>query len=884
MAEDLKRNESTENVANKPIPGQVNKTLEDKTRLLTYIFAIISFLISFYVYASTAQITTSFWDCGEFIATSYILGVPHPPGAPFINIVYRLASILPIPGEIAWRVNLASGFGNALGIGVLFLIIAKALRTWFIKVRDWADISIIISGAFVGSLLAAFGSTYWFNGVEAEVYGPAMFCLNLVIYLALLWKDHHLNPKSDRYLVLIAFVLYLSMGIHLTVLIILPVLFIFFIMNDREKRFSPIFWGTWIILFSVAIGFKIFLILMISGLVISITGLIFSSLSQNASNYKRQWLIAFVTLLVAVTAYTVNSYTIIRSKADPFIDENNPETWADLENYMDRKQYGQESMWEKMFTRRAKWKNQFGTHRRMGFWGFYWKQYTNDPKDTFYGIIPFILALFGMYYMFAKNKKMGLYLFLITLVGTVGLIIYINFADGTVPPDHLEVRDRDYFFTPGYMYLSAFTGIGLAAILSLFNYFRREGNLPAFLTSIIAVVFMAIPAIPLQQNWFKHDRSRNWIPRDYAYNILQSCDENAILFTNGDNDTFPLWFLQAVEGVRTDVIVANLSLLNTPWYILQLKNNLGVDIQMSDNKIKNLRAFRDPDNPENIIRVQDIMVQHIIKNSSEIKMAADSSLYFDPPVYFAVTVAPDNKLYFDKYLKMNGLAYKMTTEAGERQVDIPLMQKNLYSTYLYRGLTDSTIYKDENSDKLMQNYITAFMTLSMSLENEGDTLGSVEAMDTALTVLPFNWHLYAFAGDIYSKAGMVDRIEKLYDEAVRKEPENNKLISMFSHFHRRMGNEERAREILEKAYEKYPDNRDFMMDLVRLYYIQEERAKMESVLTDWKMRYPDDEELNKMMRPTSENTVIQPTTADGKPKVMSVPKNQPATQAETQPK
>jgi hypothetical protein len=131
----------------------------------------------------TAQVTTSFWDCGEFIATSYILGVPHPPGAPLINLIYRLWGILPIPGvTVAYKINLASGFFNALGIGVLFLIIAKVIEKWFVRIEDWGDLSVVISGGLIGSLLAAFSSTYWFNGIEAEVYGPAMFCMNLCIY------------------------------------------------------------------------------------------------------------------------------------------------------------------------------------------------------------------------------------------------------------------------------------------------------------------------------------------------------------------------------------------------------------------------------------------------------------------------------------------------------------------------------------------------------------------------------------------------------------------------------------------------------------------------------------------------------------------------------
>ncbi len=845
------------------------KTLEAQrfNRLLYRIGGFLAFLISFIIYARTAQVTTSFWDCGEFISTSYILGVPHPPGAPLMNLIYRLAGILPIPGEVAFRVNLASGFFNSIGVGLLFVIIAKVITRWFIKVKDLSDISIVFSGAFVGSLLTAFSNTYWFNSVEAEVYGPAMFLTNLVVLLAMIWSEHHDNPRSDRYMVLIALVFYLAISVHLTVLIMLPPLFLFFIIVDKQKRWDPLFWFTWLVLFSFAIGFQAFVWFFGIGIVVTLIGSLVTR--------KKNWILALATIAVSLTAFSVNSYTLIRARAHPEINENDPSTLEDFQDYINRKQYGSKSMWEKMFTRRAKWSNQFGNHPRMGFWGFYRTQYTKEPGGFLYTLVPFLFALFGVAFAIIKNPRWGILLLMTVLVGTVGLILYINFADGTVPPDHLEVRDRDYFFTPGYMYMSALTGIGLAALLFLFNELRRKAKMPAFFTVILGVLFLTIPYKPLKENYYTHDRSRNWIPRDYAYNILMSVEENGILFTNGDNDTFPLWFLQTVEGVRRDVRVANLSLLNTPWYIDQLKNQMNVPITMSDDQIQRLHAYRDGNTGE-IVRVQDVMIDHIIRNT-DLVMQPDSSLEIEPPIYFAVTVAPDNKGGYDDYLEMNGLAYKLTTTKGDRKVDVPLMKENLYQTYKYRGLSDTTIYKDENAAKLTQNYITAFMTLSMELSDRGDTSGAIEAMEFAIENLPYKWELHAFAGDVYSRYGMVDKIEELYEMAQVKEPSNQRYIAMFAHFFRRLDQEDRALKILEESYAKNLDDRDFMMDLVRMYYMMDKRDEMDSVLRDWQTRHPDDKEFQRMIRQPATSTnqvrVQNPTDAAGNPKIMTVPSN-----------
>jgi drug/metabolite transporter (DMT)-like permease len=225
----------------------------------------------------------------------------------------------------------------------------------------------------------------------------------------------------------------LSIGVHLTTLIIIPALFIFYIIIDKEKRFSPLFWLTWFALFSVAISFNFFVYTMSITLVITLVGALITR--------KKNWVIAFLTLLVTTMAFTVNGYAMVRSRTNPAIDENNPETWAKFEDYIDRKQYGSESMWEKMFKRRAKAENQFGTHPRMGFWGFYWVQYTEDPKHTIYGFLPFIIAIWGMIVAMRKRFSWGSLLFMTAVVSTLGLIIYINFSDGTVS-DHLEVRDR----------------------------------------------------------------------------------------------------------------------------------------------------------------------------------------------------------------------------------------------------------------------------------------------------------------------------------------------------------------------------------------------------------------------------------------------------------
>ncbi len=946
------------------------------------ISAFIVFAIVLAVYMLTAQPTVPFWDCGEFIACSYTLGVPHPPGAPLFVLWGRLFSLLPLGVSIAHKINWMSSLFNALAIGVLFLILARIINRWFGQVKNTTELFIALIGAASGAFLAAFGTTYWNNGLEAEVYGFAMLATTLIVYLALLWSERRKDPKVDRYVMLIAYLLYLGIGAHLTVMIMLPPVFLYFIIADKTKRKSPIFWLTWMLLFLVATEFNLFVENMLAGLVIFALAAMLSSKPTNRSilmtilgiwglaqvvllfkgttipglllkdygfsgsdpstlsaltqlviiaiafvsvwkrNVPREWKVGFFTILLAIIAFSLNSYTIIRSKADPYVDENDPETLKAFRGYMDRSQYGQ-SMWVMLFHRKGSWASQFGTHERMGFWGFFRKQWANPEKIpyafTLNGWLFFILGILGLGYAYYRNPKWGALLFFSTLIATIGLLVYLNFSDGT-RGIHLEVRDRDYFYTPGFMFFGALMGLGFAALMTFIYrgarevkaflkrtgpllfytiafgalvilflvrqdhfYFLGAAALSIFLGMrcqkiklekgetkkanpsksklwifVVAILSLLLPAISVATYWWQNDRSRNYIPYDYAYNILQSCDKNAILFTNGDNDTFPLWFLQAVEGIRTDVRIANLSLLNTNWYIKQLKNQMGVPIKLTDEQIDRLRPYPNP-RGDGWIRVQDIMVRHIIENTP-VKVVVDSSgdtiRYLDPPVYFAVTVDPKNKAEFDKYLQMEGLVYRVTTEPLGRRVEPNKMRHLLFDVYRFRGLNDTTIYKDENSLKLTQNYITSFLMLAYEYQKRGDTAAALETVERMLKVLPYNWRSNAYAANIYGWAGKWDKVDSLFEEGckwfeegkVPPDPTNHYFIEVYRNtcfMHRKM---DLLGKVVERGTKLFPDFRG-IYEAAWWYYLNVEKDidKLVKSIEEWLAHHPEDRQVQALL-------------------------------------
>ncbi|MCD6418023.1 DUF2723 domain-containing protein [bacterium] len=956
---------------------------------LRNITAFIVFLITFMIYFLTAQASVPFWDCGEFIACSYTLGVPHPPGAPLFIIWGRLVSLLPLGVEVARKLNWMSSFFNALAIGIIFLMLSRIINRWFGQVKNWVQAIIVISGSAAGAFFAGLGDTYWNNGVEAEVYGFAMFITALVAYLAILWSERHKDPRADRYILLIAYLMYLGIGAHMTTMIMLPPLFLFFLVADKSKRYNPVFWLTWFVIFLVATEFNMFVENMMTAIVVfflaavltnniagkrtfqvivgiwaliqlflifyhplkapgsgmgtTIPGLMFKQYGLSGSspnmmnafiqfvilassliivstkNYIRQWRLGFFTILLCVIAFSLNTYTLIRSRANPYVDENDPQTIKEFRDYMDRKQYGQESMWTLMFKRKGTWKNQFGTHIRMGFWGFFRRQWINPEKIplkyTLNGWIFFIFGLLGAAYAIYRHPKWGYLIFLVTLVSTLGLLIYLNFSDGSSYM-HLEVRDRDYFYTPGFMFFGALIGLGISALLSFIyrgwkeflTFLSKIGYIVFFTVSasslilmaltksdvpyflgvavatfilgmlctfikprpaehtvsssglknavivLLSVIFLISPAVGVTTNWFKNDRSRNYIPFDYAFNILDSCDKNSVIFTNGDNDTFPLWFLQTVPRIRTDVRIVNLSLLNTNWYIKQIKHNMGVPVKMTDEQIDRLHPYRDAETGK-IIRVQDIMVRHIIENTP-LKMkidttTGDTTYYLDPPVFFAVTVAPENKVGYDPYLEMEGLVYRVTTTKGDHKVNVDKMRYNLFERYQYRGLKDPTIYKDENSRKLLQNYTTGFITLAYEYRRMQDTTNALATINKMKEVLPFEWRANSFAAEFYSWAGRWDLVDEEYQEALKnlseqKHPDKGqaKLFQMYFQIYYRNKKYDKAEKALKDGLKIYPDDRELFRAYMSFLYDRRYDDKLKSALADWVARHPDDEQMN----------------------------------------
>jgi hypothetical protein len=638
-------------------------------KLVYRITAAVVFVISFVQFVLTAQPSVSFWDCGEFTAAAYSLQVPHPPGAPFFSIVGRFFSMLPFLGNnVGFRVNMVSVLASALSVMFLYLIAVKLINNF----RDKKPEGLLESlatylAAAIGALSFSFSDTFWFNGVESEVYASSTFLFASITWLIMVWNEKADEIGNEKYLIMIAYLVGISMGVHLmSVLAVVPVIMavvfrkyvhdeeilkktgLIFLAHsafvlviaialwsaqkdttppspDEFHAFDSKFVWTMVgisVLFMAIFWKKIFnrnsfytavifggigLMVCYPGVVKKIPALPLSFGGDNINmdviiiaivvallvgvvywavkNNKPTINLAALSLLFVIIGFTSYAMVIIRANQQPPMNENEPNDFPELVSYLNRDQYGDFPEFKRRFATEPHqqvvynnyssdldflWKYQMDHmfHRYL-FWNYIgregWEQDMGVDWKQLFGI-PFLIGLLGIYYHFKKDWKMAA-VFMIMFIFQGYLTAFYQNQQEPQP------RERDYFYVGAFFVFSIWIGLGIKGLVDMLQEKVKSQSLArAMAYGVIVLGIIFIPFNMARANWFTHDRSRNWVPWDYSYNMLQSCAPNAILFTNGDNDTFPLWYLQDVEGIRRDVRIANLSLINTPWYIKQLKN------------------------------------------------------------------------------------------------------------------------------------------------------------------------------------------------------------------------------------------------------------------------------------------------------------------------
>jgi len=298
----------------------------------------------------------------------------------------------------------------------------------------------------------------------------------------------------------------------------------------------------------------------------------------------------------------------------------------------------------------------------------------------------------------------------------------------------------------------------------------EPGTMRRAATAAAAVLLAAQPFVVMRNLWFSSDDSRNTVARDYAWNILAPLAPNSFVFTNGDNDTFPLWYIQQAEGFRKDVKVVNLSLLNTDWYIFQLRDEEPkVPVDLPDDIIRVLGGGAFRDSSGRIIYTNEFMVRHIIEQSRR-----DGGWVKQP--YFAVTV-PEH-YGFDPYFSLEGLVYRVNPDTLQGAIDVPATERNLYHRFKYGGLFnpdgswDRTVFKDENATTLTRNYASAHVQLAFHYRRQGRLDRAIVEMERVQRMFPDYTDVLIWLGGFYMEKGDTAGAATLFHVLVQRQPDN----------------------------------------------------------------------------------------------------------------
>lgn len=897
----------------------------------------VIFLVAAVVYLLTLEPTASFWDCPEFITTAYRVEVGHPPGAPLFMMMGHLFTLFAgSPQKVAYAANVMSALASAFTILFLFWTITHLAKRLIVKNDEELSITqmiAVLGAGAVGALAYTFSDTFWFSAVEAEVYGTSSLFTAFVFWAILKWENEADQKYALRWLLLICYIIGLSIGIHLLNLLAIPAIVLVYYFKKYETTPKGI-------VISLLISFVILAVIMfvlIPGIVIVAqwfellfvngfglpfhSGALFYVVALAAAitwgiryTIRKKQVLANTLLLgltVIIIGYSSYGLIIIRSQANPPMDQNNPDNVFSLLSYLNREQYGsrplfhgqyynapvvdykkggpnyvqkgskyvisdyrQTPVYDSQFTtffprmyssspehikEYEKWANIKGnriqvTNRegqaetlvkpaffenlrfffsyqvnwmywRYFMWNFSGRQNdmqgsgdiingnwitgfnfldsirlddqshlppslaNNWGKNKYY-MLPLILGLLGLFFQYNSGergkKDFWVVLTLFFMTG-IAIVMYLN-------QEPLQPRERDYAYAGSFYAFAIWIGLGVLTVWELIRKFS-----PAKISAIAAtaVSLLAVPVLMASQNWDDHDRSGRYTCRDFGRNYLETCAPNAIIFTNGDNDTFPLWYAQEVEGVRPDVRVCNLSYLQTDWYVDQMKRKaynsdplpIGFnrdqyvqgtrDIAYVLDQIKrpvNLKEAMDfvrSDDPNTKltqydnaayfpskqlfypINAQQVKANNVIAPKDESKMVSqidinlkgsymtkDEIMILDMianngwkrPIYWAITVGRDKYLGLQDYFQAEGFAYRFVPL---KNTSGDIQSGGVRTDVMYDNLMNKFTWGNMTDPKvyLDENNIRMLMNVRNSFVRLADGLVLEGKKDSAVKVL-----------------------------------------------------------------------------------------------------------------------------------------------------
>ena len=545
-----------------------------------YLMAACVSLGALILYVLTLAPTTQFWDTSEYIAAAYTLGIPHPPGNPLFVLMAHVWGLIPFVSSYAERINLFAAVTSAVSAGCWFLVGERWLRSFVSAL--WPRRLTALAGAIV----SATAFTVWNQSVVNEkVYTLSLLSIALILWLIVRWDDQPAGEAHDHHLLLIIYLLALTATNHMMGVLVGPVVLIFLYPPLKKQRPASdaertLEWSQFLVVTSVwalliSLGLERWEFVAVAGVLFA-GALVYAVTAGNVS-------FALAALAVAVVGLSVYTFLPIRAGFYPAINEGEPTNWEALWAVLTRQQYGKPSIFDNPTQAPgagntghtlALYKDQLVNYFQYFRWqfGHDWSERVQSVLAGLFGL----LGVAGAIRHWRADKRTALAMTFLVFTFTFALVFYLNFKYGySLHPEAAvnqhEVRQRDYFFICSFAIWGIWVGMGLAAGIEVVADWFRERQPDQTRRWLYGTPLLALALIPLVGNRLTASRKGETLARDFAYDLLQSTEPYGVLVTAGDNDTFPLWYAQEVEGIRRDVTIVNLSLANTDWYVRQLQ-------------------------------------------------------------------------------------------------------------------------------------------------------------------------------------------------------------------------------------------------------------------------------------------------------------------------
>jgi hypothetical protein len=753
----------------------------------SYLAAAIVSLAVFVLYVLTLAPTTAMWDTSEYITAAYTLGLPHPPGNPLFVLIGRVFAILPIAPTVALRINLLAAVCSAASAGMWFLITERVLVSWF--AQRWQR----VVGGSLAALIGATAFTVWNQSVVNEkVYTVSLLGIALVSWLMVRWCDAPDGRKADRILVLVAYLCGLGYANHMAGMLAAPAVGLA-VMVIRPRYVVPAV----AVILVLGAAYALAGVSPIAALLVAVVGLAAGWMvgrgqpeTQSMGYFHNRYRVLVACAAALVFGITPFAIQPIRAAHFPALNEGEPTacrqglaasctfskgTYDAFMYNFNRGQYGKPQLTERQAPLSA----------QIGMWWLYFKwQWLRDAHyeqvgwQSLLAALFLVLGLLGGFVHWQRDRRSFWYFGSLMFSMTLFLIYYLNFKYGASQAPDLtgvqrEVRDRDYFYLWSFSAWGVWAALGLVAVWeSIASLLGRESvtiareavERPTRRSLAIASPVLALALIPLFTNWSTASRAGQTDTADFARDLLNSVEPYGVLITVGDNDTFPLWYAQEVEGVRRDVVVANTSLLNTDWYTRQIIRRpvfeydaaagpavyrgrawpkpKGAVIRMTTEQADSVPPYIQIDRAMNFeggpiratIDPQRLSIPNVLQRADifVLKMIAES--FAERPIYFSRTSAGyGNELGLGNHLLTQGLASKVFVPPAAASADTLLLPgagwldvkrtKTLWDSVFtgQRSIATRDDWVDRPSVGIPYLYVATGLMLSEALQTIGDT-------------------------------------------------------------------------------------------------------------------------------------------------------------------